>query len=74
MSRILTVLAVAKYKAALEIVKEHEKRGEPLLVFSMHREPIDLLAKRKGWLTITGDVPAEKRSESRTGSRTRRRG
>ncbi len=63
MSQILTVLAVAKYKAALEIVKEHERRNEPLLVFSMHREPIDLLAKRKGWLTITGDVSAEKRRE-----------
>ncbi len=55
-SKLGTMLAIAKLTAALEIVKEHEDRGEPLLVFSMHREPIDILAKRKGWLAITGDV------------------
>lgn len=63
MSKVLTVLAMAKYKPALELVKDYEARGEPMLVFSMHREPIDKLAERKGWLRITGSETAQQRKE-----------
>lgn len=62
-SRIRAALATAKIPAMLEVVEQHEEEEQPLVVFSAHRAPIDLLGKRKGWATITGDTPAEERTE-----------
>jgi superfamily II DNA or RNA helicase len=47
----------------LEWVEPYEDAGEPVVVFSAHRAPIDALGAREGWATITGDTPAAKRTE-----------
>jgi hypothetical protein len=60
-SRVRASLAAAKTPAALEIAEQYEAEGVPLVVFSEHRTPIDALAKREGWATITGDTPSEER-------------
>lgn len=62
-SRARAALATAKIPAMLEVVEQYEDAGEPLVVFSAHRAPIDLLAKRDGWAVITGDTPPDERSE-----------
>jgi SNF2 family DNA or RNA helicase len=60
-SEARAALALAKIPTLLEIVEEFEENEEPLVVFSAHRAPIDELASRPGWQTITGDVsPAER--------------
>jgi superfamily II DNA or RNA helicase len=63
MSRARAALAAAKIGAVVELVEEFEEQGEPIVVFSAHRDPIDLLAKREGWAAITGDTPNEKRTQ-----------
>jgi hypothetical protein len=55
-------LATAKIPAMLEIIESYEEQDEPLVVFSAHRAPIDLLAKRDGWAIITGDENADERT------------
>jgi SWI/SNF-related matrix-associated actin-dependent regulator 1 of chromatin subfamily A len=62
MSRVRAALATAKIPAMLEIVDEIEATGEPQVVFSAHRAPIDLLGMRPGWKTITGDIDPMERS------------
>ena len=62
-SKARAALATAKIPAMTEIVEQYEDAGEPLVVFSAHRAPIDLLAKREGWAVITGDTAAEDRTE-----------
>lgn len=63
MSRVRAALAKAKTKPALEMVKTLEAEGVPIVLFSAHRFPIDLIGKRPGWRTITGDTPAHQRTE-----------
>jgi SWI/SNF-related matrix-associated actin-dependent regulator 1 of chromatin subfamily A len=63
MSEVRAALATAKIPALLEIVSELEDAGEPVVVFSAHRAPIDHLGARDGWATITGDTPAATRTE-----------
>jgi superfamily II DNA or RNA helicase len=58
--RVRTSLATAKIPALLELVDELREDG-PLLVFSMHRRPLDALARRRGWEAIHGDVPVKDR-------------
>lgn len=62
MSKLRAMMAAAKIPAMLDIVQDIEDTGEPQVVFSAHRAPIDLLASRAGWAVITGDTPPEKRS------------
>jgi SNF2 family DNA or RNA helicase len=62
-STVRSILASAKVPAMLALVEQHEEEETPLLVFSAHRAPIDLLSKRPGWEVITGDTPAARRSE-----------
>lgn len=54
LSKAMTELANLKIPGMLQVVKEHEDDGVPLLVFSDHREPILELERRAGWGTITG--------------------
>ena len=56
-------LASCKIPKLLEVVEEYEENGHPLIVFSAHRGPIDVLAKRSGWITITGSTNPVKRSQ-----------
>ena len=63
LSAMRQALAVAKIPALLELVEQFEEQDEPLVVFSAHRAPIDILGKREGWAAITGDTPPAKRTE-----------
>jgi SNF2 family DNA or RNA helicase len=62
LSAARAALAKAKIPAMLELVEEYESAGEALVVFSAYRAPVDLLAGREGWATITGDTSAEDRT------------
>lgn len=60
-ARARAILATAKTAAAMELADELAEAGEPAVVFSAHRAPVDTLAKRDGWTSITGDTaPAER--------------
>lgn len=61
-SRVRSRLAAAKIPALLEWLEQFEEAEEPLVLFSRHRAPIDAIATRPGWGTITGDQTAEQRS------------
>lgn len=65
-SSIRASLATAKIPAMMALVEDFEEQGEPLVVFSAHRAPVDLLAKRPGWRVITGDTPADERADIET--------
>ncbi len=54
-------LAESRIDAMVELVENHEEEGIPLVVFSAHRKPIDTLATREGWATITGSTKPEER-------------
>lgn len=58
-----TALATAKIPTMLEVVETYEQQNEPLVVFSAHRAPIDVLQKREGWATITGDTSEVRRTQ-----------
>lgn len=60
-SQLRGELAETRIDAMLEIVESHEEEGIPLVVFSAHRKPIDTLAIREGWATITGSTKPEER-------------
>lgn len=59
MSRVREALATAKIPALLELVQELEELGQPVLVFSMHKRPIEELEKRRGWGAIHGGLAGE---------------
>jgi len=61
-SRARAILAKAKIPAMMEVIESFEEQGEPLVVFSAHRAPIDMLASRPGWAVITGDTAPEART------------
>jgi SWI/SNF-related matrix-associated actin-dependent regulator 1 of chromatin subfamily A len=56
-------LAESRVKAVEEFVESYEDAGEPLVVFSAHVAPVKALAAREGWAAITGETPAEARTE-----------
>lgn len=62
MSAARAALAAAKLDAALDLVESYEEAGEPVVLFSAHRAPIDVVATRPGWAAITGETPAEERT------------
>jgi SWI/SNF-related matrix-associated actin-dependent regulator 1 of chromatin subfamily A len=62
LSRARKALANSRIPAMLDLIEDYEEQGEPVVVFSAHRGPIDTLSHREGWAVITGDVPADKRS------------
>lgn len=61
-SRARQILAAGKIAAALEWADAAEEAGEPAVVFSAHRAPIDRFLTRRGWRVITGDTPHEDRT------------
>lgn len=61
-SQARAALATAKLAAAIEMVDAFEDAGEPVVVFSAHRAPIDVLGQRAGWAVITGDTAPDKRT------------
>lgn len=62
-SRVRAALASAKISAALEAVERYEDEDQPLVVVSSHRLPVDTIARREGWATITGDTKGADRSQ-----------
>lgn len=62
MSEARKALATAKIPHLLQVVAQHEEVGEPLIVFSAHRAPIDALADRDGWAVITGSTANDERT------------
>ncbi|RLE28247.1 MAG: hypothetical protein DRJ65_00020 [Acidobacteria bacterium] len=63
LSRAMTALAKAKTDAAIALVEDFEAQGEPVVVLSDHRYPVETIASRKGWEAIHGGVPSSKRGE-----------
>ncbi len=63
LSRARAALATAKIPALLELLDSYEESGEPVVVFSAHRAPVDLVAERTGWAAITGDTSPETRTQ-----------
>lgn len=64
MASVRAALATAKIPAMLEQIKDHEEQGIPLIVFSCHRAPIDLIRKLPGWMVITGDEDEVKKAKA----------
>lgn len=63
LSRLGVLVAAAKVPAVIEMIEDYEDAGEPVVVFSAHRLPIDTISDRPGWAAITGDTPADKRQD-----------
>lgn len=61
-AKIRAELATLKMDAMFAEIENYEEAGEPLVVFSAHRAPIDSLATREGWAVITGDTSPEDRT------------
>ena len=55
-------LAEQKIPYLKRLISEYEENEEPVVVFSAHRAPIDVLASRDGWAVITGDVDEAERT------------
>jgi SWI/SNF-related matrix-associated actin-dependent regulator 1 of chromatin subfamily A len=53
-SAIRRALAESRVSDMLAIVEQHEETETPLVVFSAHRAPIEVLAQRKGWAVVVG--------------------
>lgn len=61
MSKLRQELAVAAIPALVEEIESYEEAGEPVVVFSAHRAPIEALGRREGWATIMGgDDPIDR--------------
>lgn len=61
-SRARSALATVKIPTLLALLADYEAQSEPVVVFSAHRAPIDLLGERSGWKAITGDIKDDERS------------
>lgn len=64
MSRLRAELAAAALPAVLEEVESYEEAGEPLVVFSAHREPVEALGRREGWGSILGGTDTVERART----------
>jgi SWI/SNF-related matrix-associated actin-dependent regulator 1 of chromatin subfamily A len=62
-SSIRADLAREKTAATVELIESYEDAGEPVVVFSAHRYPIETLGSRKGWGMIVGGMSAEDRAK-----------
>jgi hypothetical protein len=54
-------LAKDRIPALLELAESFEDAGEPVVVFSAHRAPIEAFSGRQGWAIIMGDTNQEDR-------------
>lgn len=63
-SRIRQTIAASRTPIVEEWVEPYEDAGEPIVVMSAHRHPIDTLGGREGWETITGGVSSKHRQET----------
>ena len=63
-SQVRADLASDRIETLNELVYSFEEAGEPVVVFSAHRAPIDQFIGRDGWKVITGETPASQRDEA----------
>ena len=61
LSKVRAKLSDLKTEAAIDLVTEYEEYGEPIIVVSSFKRPVQTLGKRKGWKCITGEIPAAER-------------
>jgi SWI/SNF-related matrix-associated actin-dependent regulator 1 of chromatin subfamily A len=54
-------LARTRIKVMKQAVEMYEEDGQPLVVFSAHRAPVEALAGRPGWKGILGDTSSRQR-------------
>ena len=64
LSEVRRLLAERKVSALLQLISDFEESAEPLIVFSYHRGPIELLGARASWACITGGTPDSERSST----------
>ena len=57
-------IAESKIPALLEMVEGFEEAGEPVVVFSAHRAPVEALSSRDGWAVIMGDTTQANRQRA----------
>ena len=62
LAQVRAALAKAKTPTMLGLVEKCEEVGEPLIVFSAHLSPIEVLKEREGWGVITGATPPRERT------------
>ena len=56
------MLSLAKVGTALEIIQQHERRSEPLIVFCQHVQVLQRLVEgREGWGVYTGKITVKAR-------------
>ena len=63
LSRARRALARCKAPAVVEFAQEMQEAGEPLVVFSAHRAPVEAFGRLEKWGTILGGVPAAQRAD-----------
>jgi hypothetical protein len=64
LAKARAALAVATIPTMEALIAEYEAEGEPLVVFSAHRGPVEAAGARPGWGIITGAVNATTRTET----------
>lgn len=64
LSKARAGLALAKVPALLDLIESYESAGEPLVVFSAHRKPIEAVGERQGWATILGGTSDAARGQT----------
>lgn len=62
-SALRAELAESRIPALVELVEPYEEAGEPVIVASAHRAPVEALGQREGWATILGGTPPEQRTD-----------
>lgn len=60
--RARRLIAECTIPAMVEEVEAYEDANEPVVVFSAHLAPVELLAQRPGWAKITGEISAEEKT------------
>ena len=63
MANIRRKLAESRIPAAMEWCDDRKDAGEPVIVFSSHRKPVETLGARENWAAILGDTPVARRQE-----------
>lgn len=63
-SQLRAELASDRIEAMMDLVYSFEESGEPVVVFSAHRAPIDALQGREGWKVITGSTSQAEREDA----------
>jgi predicted metal-binding protein len=50
------------FVGAQGLIEEYEEQGVPVVVFCVHKGPVEQIGAREGWTYITGDIDAMERN------------